>query len=202
MNWSNLTVEQYQKVYEVSKLKLPEEDASVKLLCVLHNKTEDEINEMSLKQFNEECSKLSFLFTDKIPGGHKNIIKVNKHKYCLIYDLDKIKQRQYAEVKYFIQGGVIENLHKILASIVRPATWLKLKPNKAEDVLIYSNDLLKARFIDVYHSCLFFCRLYRNSMIALKTYLVEEMALKMSRQQAERSYQVLINSLDGFITHA
>jgi hypothetical protein len=199
ISWQTITVEQYQKVYEIAKQDLNELDAAAKLLAALTDKTEDEVNAMNLQDFNKQSAQIALLFSNQIPGKFKSFIKANGKKYNLIYDINKVKQRQYAEVKYYINGGIIENLHNIVASIVRPVRFLRVKENEVSELNVYASDILKARFIDVYHSAVFFYQLYKNSMISLKTYLVNQMSQTMTKEQANRSYQILIESLDSSI---
>jgi len=99
---------------------------------------------------------------------------------------------------------LVSNLHKLAASMVIPMKktifgWRedKYDASRHEE---YSNDMLEARFVDVYHSIVFFYQVYRNWMEITKDYLIQKIVeMGKSHSEAEKEVQNLLNTLDGSI---
>lgn len=199
MSWDKITVGQFQQIYELSNSNADDFDKTVKAICILHNKTEAEVDDMTQAEFAKIAKETAFVFTNKIPGKARRYIRVNGRKYGVQYDPRKIRFRQYAEV-CFNASTLIPNLHRVMASIVQPVKMGVLwRRNKAEDHDRISDDLLNARFVDVYHAAVFFCTLYRNSITSIRDYLVEEMMAKgKTREEAEMLLDLSIHATDGF----
>ena len=106
------------------------------------------------------------------------------------------------ETKFF-GSDVINNLHKIGASMVMPMKktlfgWKvdKYDAGKHEE---YANDLLEASYESVYGSIVFFCQVYTQSINNLADYLRKKMSEKAeTKTQAEAATTILCNVLDGF----
>jgi len=64
----------------------------------------------------------------------------------------------------------------------------------------YSDDMLTAKFLHVYHSLVFFYQVYRNWIEVSQGYLVKEMTNKgMTLEQAQEVVLILCSTLDGSI---
>lgn len=203
MNWNTLTVEQYQNIYKISKDKdINEEDKASRYLSILLDKTEKQVLDLPIPVYNKHCSELAKAFTEDIPGEPQRYIKTNR-LYRVNYEISTMRAAQYAEVKTFLQGGVIENLHLIMASVVDPVidliVWRKPVKNDSITHQARANNLLQARFIDCYHTAVFFYLYLKNSIHNLKDYLEKDMMKMMTREQAQITTEALMSSLDGFI---
>jgi hypothetical protein len=198
MNWQSLTVEQYQHIHKISSSSIPDEEKSTKYLSILLDKTEKEIEELSIPVYSKHCRELAALFLQDIPGKPQRYIKADG-LYRVNYEVSTMRFAQYAEIKTFLQGGVVENLHLIMASVVDPVIdyiiWRKPLKNSSKDHEKRATALLQAKFVDCYHTALFFYQFYKNSMLAMKPYLEAEMMKKMTKEQAA---EVLETALDGF----
>lgn len=198
MTWEKVTVEKYQAIFQLSEIK-DEMDRVIAAISILFDKSETEVNDMTVQEFNEYAKKCMFIFGD-IPGKPVKTFKANGKKYAICYDVTKMRFRQYAEISHF-GSDTVGNIHLIMASIVQPVNWIgKRKRNKAEDHLIISQDILKARFIDVFHAMVFFCSLFRSLIKSSKDYLVLKMMeeLKMESYEAEMLLQDSMRDMDGF----
>jgi hypothetical protein len=206
MSWNDLTVWQYQQIYPI--VTKPEKDWTTldvesKLVGILHNLTDTQVDSLSVGEFNKLKVTLNFL-DDKIEGKPVKYTEVNGKRYKFIYDVQQIKAARYIETKVF-STDLVGNLHKLAASMVMPQrkTWFgkwvddKYDASKHSE---YAEDLQGANFMHVYQSIVFFYQVYRNWIEVSKGYLVQEMTNKgMSLEQAQEVVQILCSTLDGSI---
>ncbi len=207
MKWENISVAQFQEIYKLSQsADLEDVDKVTRAICIVFNKTEREVEELTISEFNDLAKKCSFLFNDEVPGKCANIIKVGNKKYGIQYNPQKLRHRQYVEILHF-SDKPIENMHLIMASLVTPMkrkrilfipTWLEGR-NEAKDHDEISADMLNARVIDVYHACIFFCKLYANLIEVMRDFLVVEMMNKgVKKEEAENLITASRNAMAGF----
>ena len=117
MNWSKITVGQYQQIYPILlEDKWTRLDKLTKVISIVTGKTEDEVDSMpmnALKDYED-------IFTMPKEGKPLGNIKVNGRMYRLVWDVQKLPAARYIEGKTFSQEGIIPNLHSIMASCVMP----------------------------------------------------------------------------------
>jgi hypothetical protein len=191
---------QYQQLVPA----LQEEDATeqnCKIIAILNNWTEHQVDSLTVEAYNKEKEKLKFL-NEQIGGKPVKYIEVNGRRYRCIYDIRKLPAARYIESKVFSQDFV-GNLHKLAASMVIPQRrytfgWKDAKYDASRHDE-YAQDMLSARFIDVYNSIVFFYQVYRNWMQVSKDYLIQQLAEKMTMEEAKREVQNLLNIMDGNI---
>lgn len=169
-------------------------------IAILYDLTERQVEELSVSEFNGYAKESAFVLTPKIPGKPVRQIKVGKRRYSIIYDPTKLRHRQYVEIIHF-GDRPIENMHLIMASVVQPVTWYgKRLKNEAEDHPAIASDLLGARVIDVYHTCVFFCKLFANLISSIRVYLVTQMMMEgMRKEDAMMLVDSSRSAMDGFI---
>ena len=204
MNWKDVTVWQWQQIQNllVKREGLTELDIAVKSLEILTYQTEAQIDSLTIKELNEQLKKIIFI-TESAPIPKPNdYIKIGKKRYKCIYDIRNIPYSRYLETKFF-GDDIINNLHKIAASMVMPMklTWrgwkvAKYDASKHEE---YAEDLLSGSFESVYGSVVFFCQVFSESITSLKDYLKEELTKNgMEKLEAEITIMALCNVMDGF----
>jgi hypothetical protein len=204
MTWKDVSVWQMQQIANVlAKTKDETElDISVKVLGILTNRTESQIDSLSLEELKAGLKDIKFISESQPEAKPLNYIKVNGRKYKCIYDIKKLPYARYIETKHF-GNDVLLNLHKIGASMVMPMkkTLLGWKEDKydASKHEEYANDLLEAKYETLYGSIVFFCQVYIHSISSLADYLKNRMKSKgMTESQAEITMDNLCNVLDGF----
>lgn len=206
MNWNELTVWQYQQIYPI--LTKPNKDWSnldieSKLVGIIYNMTDTQVDNLSVMQFNNLRSTLDFL-KDEIKGEAAKYVEINGTRYRFIYDVFQIKAARYIESKVF-STDLIGNLHKIAASMVVPQrkTWYGKWVDQEYDAANhskYADDMLEAKFVNVYNSIVFFYQVYRNWIEISKDYLVKEMTTQgLTKEQADQAVVILCEILDGSI---
>jgi hypothetical protein len=205
MNWSNVTLWQYQQIENLVSKKDgdTELDLAVKTLAILTNRTESQIDSLSIADLKEQLKVIDFVTNTKPEPKAKDYIRINGKQYQCIYDIRNIPYARYIETKYF-GSDITNNLHKIAASMVMPMkkTWRGWKVAKydASKHDEYAQDLLGAPFEFVYGSVVFFCQVFADSIMNLKDYFKEEMIKTgMQKEQAEKIVQDLCDNMAGFI---
>lgn len=205
MNWKDVTVWQYQQIENLLSKRGDDTDLdiAVKTLAILTNRTESQIDSLSISELKKQLKEIDFINTDKPNPSPQNIIKIGKKRYRCIYDVRKMPYARYIESKYFA-SDLTNNLHKIAASMIMPMKWTwrgwkvaKYDASKHED---YAQDLLSAPFEQVYGSIVFFCQVFADSITNLRDYFKNQMiASGMNPIEAEMTIRDLCSSMDGFI---
>ena len=201
MSWDKINVFQYQQLVPALGIQ-DATDQNMRLIAILNGWTENQVDSLSVEEYANEKAKIGFL-SESIEGKPVKYIKVNSKRYKCVYDVRKLPSGRYIESKVFSQD-LVGNLHKLAASMVIPMKktifgWRedKYDASKHEE---YSNDMLEARFVDVYHSIVFFYQVYRNWMEVTKDFLIAKMMeMGKSHSEAKKEVQNLLNILDGSI---
>jgi len=175
-------------------------DKSIKMVGIVTGKTPEQVEKMSMRKFNILCGAVHNHFKifekDLLKGKPKKIVRVGKRFYRINYDVTKCKSSTYVEVSTF-STDIIQNLHKIMASIVTP---VKFKWGRWVEHEELAADLEQMDFEVAYHAAVFFYTLFNVSMQVIQPYLINEMTKKgIAKEQAT---EMLTNSqsiLDGFI---
>lgn len=206
MTWNELTVWQYQQIYPI--VTKPEKDwtnldVESKLVGIIYNLTDTQVDSLTIQQFNNLRGTLDFL-DHKIEGKPVKYTQVNGKRYRFVYDVQQMKAARYIESKVF-STDLISNLHKLAASMVMPqrktwyGKWVDDKYDAAKHSE-YAADLQASNFVHIYHSVVFFYQVYRNWIEVTKDYLVTEMTNKgLTREVADQVVQTLCETLDGSI---
>lgn len=201
MSWDSINVFQYQQLVPALGIE-DATDQNMRLIAILNGWTENQVDSLSVEEYANEKAKIGFL-SEPIEGKPVKYIKVNGKRYKCVYDVRKLPSGRYIESKVF-SVELVTNLHKLAASMVIPMRktifgWRedKYDASRHEE---YSNDMLEARFVDVYHSIVFFYQVYRNWMEITKDYLIQKIVeMGKSHSEAEKEVQNLLNILDGSI---
>lgn len=202
MSWANITVGQFLDLYKLSINKeLDEMERVERAIGICYNLSDKQVEEIKMGEFANKSREAAKFLTDKIPGKPVKVIKAGGRKFKIIYDPTQLRQRQYVEITYFGKSP-IENMHLIMASIVKPINKLGIATkNKVDDHPEVAEFMLSAPVVDVYHACVFFCKLYRNLINHTQASLVREImeTTTLTREEAEQVVKLSTKALDGFI---
>ncbi len=195
-----MTIKQFQELYYVATSEDMDFDKSIKMVGIVTGKTPEQVERMSMIKFNFLCGMVHRQFKifekDLMKGKPKKIFRVGKRFYKINYDVTKCKSSTYVEVSTF-STDIIQNLHKIMASIVTP---VKFKWGKWVEHEELASDLEQMDFEVAYHAAVFFYTLFNVSMRVIQPYLVSEMIKKgIVKEKAEEILMTSQNILDGFI---
>lgn len=200
LSWSNITVQQFQDIHRLSITPdIDDFDRVERAICILFDKTESQVDDLLVSEFEALARQCSFALTEQIPGKPEKKISAGGKQYAITYDPTRLRHRQYVELITYSEKP-FDNMHLIMASLVQPVKWGMRKKNRAEDHQVYATDMLNARLIDVYHSCVFFCKLWISLMERIRASLVVEMMKKgMTKETALELLNCSINGMAGFI---
>jgi hypothetical protein len=196
-----MTIKQFQELYYVATSEDLDFDKSIKMVGIVTKKTPEQVEAMSMIRFNLLCARVHNEFKifekDLLKSNPRKIVRVGKKFYRINYDVTKAKASTYVEVATF-STDVIENLHKLMASIVTPIKfrWGKWVETEHEDL---AKEMESMDFEAAYHSAVFFYTLFNVSMQVIQPYLISEMTKKGITK--EKATEVLMTSqsiLDGF----
>lgn len=195
--WKDITLFQYQQFIEAAKIEHPL-DRIDRQIAILNNWTPNQVNDLSVEQYNEQVTRLKFL-DEEITGKPVKYLKIGKKRYKCVYDVRKMPSARYLESKAF-QTDLVANLHKLAASMTYPMkkTLFGWKQDRYDSLnhSIYAEDMLEAKIVDVYHSIVFFYHVYRIWIEVLKDYLREVLKEK-GMMEAEKAVADLLNFMDG-----
>jgi hypothetical protein len=204
--WEKISVWQYQQIYNALNSKdkdATDLDLEVKLVGIVNNMTEMQIDSLAFDEYKKLSKTIAFL-NEPINGKPVKFIKVsNSKRYKIVYNVNKMPFARYIESKIFSED-LYGNLHKLAATMVVPqkrkfGIWFD-QPYDASKHQEYSNDMLEASFVDVYHSLVFFYQVYRNWIEVLQDYLVNKLIqAEMKEDKAKEVVQSLCSILDGNI---
>lgn len=200
LSWGNITVQQFQDIHRLSLTPdIDEFDRVERAICILFDMTEQQVDDLPVKEFNALARQCAFALTDNVPGKPVKSFRIGKKKYAITYDPTKLRHRQYVEILTF-GNKPIENMHYVMASLVQPVRWGMRRRNEAKDHEALSADMLNARLVDLYHSCVFFCKLWLSLMQRIKGSLVIQMMEKgITKETALGLLNNSIAAMAGFI---
>jgi hypothetical protein len=194
-----MTIKQFQELYYVATSEDMDFDKSIKMVGIVTKKTPEQVEAMSMIRFNLLCGRVHNEFKifekDLMKGKPRKIVRVGKRFYRINYDVAKCKASTYVEVATF-STDIIQNLHKIMASICTPVRFKWGKWVEHEEL---ATDLEKMDFEVAYHAAVFFYTLFNVSMQVIQPYLVAEMTKKgIAKEKATEILTISQNILDGF----
>jgi hypothetical protein len=195
-----MTIKQFQELYYVASSEDMDFDKSIKMVGIVTGKTPDQVEKMSMARFNITCALVHNHFKifekDLLRGKPKKIVRVGKRFYRINYDVTKCKANTYVEVSTF-STDIIQNLHKIMASICTP---VRLKWGKWVEHEELASELEQMDFEVAYHAAVFFYTLFNVSMEVIQPYLINEMTSKgIAKEKAMEMLTTSQSILDGFI---
>lgn len=197
-----MTIKQFQELYFIAQNKEYDFDKSIKMVGVITGQTPEQIETMPMGKFNKVCQRIQkqFYVFDKnlLKGKPKKLVMVNGRFYRINYKVDKkpITAGKYVEVLTF-GTSIVENLHKVMASIVTPVTFMG-KPYYREHNEIAS-DMESVNFEAAYHAAVFFYTQYKVSMQLIQPYLVKELTpMGVEKEAVIQTLSNLQSILDGF----
>jgi hypothetical protein len=203
MNWSNVTVFQYQQINELyaNSKDLTDLDISVKVASILTNQTENQIDSLPVKELGPLLESIAFINEEIKPEAVK-VLNINGKRYKCVYDVRNIPASRYIESKHF-SNDVMGNLHKIMACMVIPQKmgWFGWKDDKydAGKHSDYAQDMLEAPIVSVLGSVVFFYQVFKLWIKNSKYYMVQQMMDQgVEKMKAEEVHQVLCTIMDGF----
>ena len=193
-----MTIKQFQELYFIAQSDDLDFDKSIKMVAALKSLHPEQVDKMPMGKFNRICAKIGKEFEQLSSNLHtgkpRKFTVVNGTIYRINYDISKVNAGQYVEVITF-GGDVVNNLHKIMASICTPITWRgKEKEHKKK-----AEDMEQMNFKAAYHAAVFFYLQFQISIRLIQPYLIQELIKKgVRKEEAEAMLNTSNEILDGF----
>jgi hypothetical protein len=199
--WDKLTVGQFITLYDIevnANLNIIEKQQ--KMLAVIEGKNEREYDDYKYRDLIKEYGeKLSFF--DNLPETKPvDYLQVGDNKYKFCYEVNEITAGQYIDILAF--SGEIMQLNKIAACFFLP---MKGKRYQGYGVVPHdrvADDLLGAKFLEVYGCMLFFCQLFNELISSTITCSIQnkELAEKAARLWSVGGGYLALNRSQTLVT--
>jgi len=196
-----ITVRQFQEILSIQRSSMDAEDKLIQCMCVLTGKTEREVEDMTLPEFNKKGAELAKIFSQNFPDQKPpRYMTIAGKMYGITYNPRNLAWHQYVEIQTWIGQNMIANMHKIVASLVYPVSGVlkrkgKNDPAKHPEI---AEGVLDCRYLDVHSIAVFFSLLWNNSIKALAHSLTSRKE-KMTTKEKEAIRTLLTSVSDGSI---
>jgi hypothetical protein len=207
-DWNNITIQDYQLIYGIiNDANMDDFEKEVKLISIINEISEADIDAMPLDDFKKLKPSLDFLHTGTINGKLKKCVKVNGNKYQMSLDAFKLTYGQYVDITTFMSGenAMVENLHLIMASLSLPVkkTWYGKEivlPYGSHDHKLIAEDMLKSNFANCYYTSVFFLKLINALIKAIGVYSVKQILRekRITKAKLREILKPLKNAGGGF----
>ena len=203
-----LTIDKFQRLQAIATLDTEEIEKASRLVQVLLDKSEAEVESMPLSKFGKLCDKLKKAFDLTIDAATmskpKTLIVANGKVYNLNFDIKPpFNTGRYIEVLTFSKDDPIMNMHNILASICTPMAWSWRKfnyvkqPYEALKHEEYANDFKQADFRHGYFAMVFFYSLLTNSTGGTMDSLIAQMNLRKVNKKRVLQLKKVLQVIGG-----
>jgi hypothetical protein len=159
--WDKLTVGQFITLYDIEgseQLNIVEKQQ--KMLSIIEGKPETDYDAIKYRELVEQCAtKLAFF--NSVPDCKPvDYLTINDNRYKFCFELTEITAGQYIDITHF--SGQIMQLNKIAACFFLPMKGDRYMEYGTISHEVVAEDILNARFIDVYGCMLFFYQLFKE----------------------------------------
>jgi len=188
--WDKLTVGQFISLYDIetnSNLNIIEKQQ--KMLSIVEGNDEEFYDDFKYRDLiHTYAEKLAFF--DDIPETKPvDYLQVGDNRYKFCYELQEITAGQYIDILSF--SGEIMQINKIAACFFLPMQGDKYQGYGVVPHDMVADDLLGAKFIEVYSCMLFFCQLF-NALI--ETTITCSVQNKILAEKAARLWHAGVGS--------
>lgn len=198
--FEKLTLWEYQELYKVHNTKATTDeeilDKAIETLSILEGKSRQEIEDRPYGELLSKSKEVSILFSSTpLLDKPSSYLKIGGQLYKVCLNPRKLTTGQFTDVQGFLKRGRVENLHKVIASIVRPVKGIFRKEGKydAENHEVIAEEILDVNIMKILAISGFFLRLWNYSIKALVPYL--EKQIKMKKILPETDLRII---MDGY----
>ena len=181
-NYYNLTLKDFIELQKVTESGI---EGKKQKLSIVYKIELEFFDKMTSEQIISLYSEFEQLESQPIKTTYKKRVKVGGRWFFVDYRLSQISSSQFIDISHFSKTNPIENIHKIVASCIRPISWRYGKPSKydgSEHDEISELLLNSIKVKDAYPIMLFFCNLSAKLSDNILTYFLstkEEMENKL-----------------------
>lgn len=157
--WDKLTVGQFISLYDIEtngNLNIIEKQQ--KMLAIVEGKSEEHYDSFKYRDLMHDYAEKMDFFNNIPQTKPVDFLQVGDNKYKFCYELNEITAGQYIDILAF--SGEIMQLNKIAACFFLPMKGKRYQGYGVVPHDVVADDLLGAKFIEVYSCMLFFCQLF------------------------------------------
>lgn len=159
--WDKLSVGQFISLYDIeTNQNLNIVEKQQKMLSIIEGKPESEYETYKYRQLVEDYHSKTEFFYNVPECKPVDILEVNGNRYKFCFELTEITAGQYIDITHF--SGEIMQLNKIAACFFLPMKGKRYMEYGSVPHDKVAEDLLDARFVDVYGCMVFFINYSRN----------------------------------------
>lgn len=179
VSFNEVTVGEFQECYFILKKDPSGLESWARVISILGRVPYEKITAKTPKEIRALASRLLFLLDhNKTNQKVKKYIHVNGKVYRAVYEANKLTAAQGVDIKTFMKGEgsqediVVENAHKLLASIYIPFTGWGFKYDPVNHKKI-ANDFLSVKMGDVLGTLFFYSVSWEKLIEAYLPYMNE-----------------------------
>ena len=176
-NWSDITIDTYQKYVKLQEGKGSEKNKIVKSLALLCNTTPSIVKKMAYKDLLEIMEIIKKMIdTEPSKEKFRKVFTFNKEEYGFCPNLSNISTGEYIDLESYCKDP-IENLHIIMSILYRKITFKRNERYAIEDYNPdeFKEELFKDCPMDIALNCLgFFLTLGEQLARTSHSYLVAQ----------------------------
>lgn len=159
--WDKLTVGQFISLYDIElSEQLNVVEKQQKMLAVVEGKNEEEYDTIKYRQLVQDYAEKLEFFNNIPECKPVDYLLVNGKSYKFCFELTEITAGQYIDINHF--SGQIMQLNKIAACFFLPMKGDRYMEYGTIPHEVVAEELLDARFVDVYGCMLFFYHLFKE----------------------------------------
>ena len=122
-NWSDITIDTYQKYVKIQEVKGTEKNKVIKSLALLCNTTPFVVKKMAYSDLLEIMGIIKKMIdTEPKTEDFKKVFKFNKIEYGFVPNLSKLSTGEYIDIEAYCKNP-IDNLHIIMSILYRVVTF-------------------------------------------------------------------------------
>ena len=122
-NWSDITIDTYQKYVKIQESKGSEKNKVIKSLALLCNTTPFVVKKMAYSDLLEIMGIIKKMIdTEPKKEDFKKVFKFNKIEYGFVPNLSKLSTGEYIDLEAYCKNP-IDNLHIIMSILYRVVTF-------------------------------------------------------------------------------
>lgn len=176
-SFNEITISQFQECYFINKSD-PTLEGWSRIISILSRESIETVQNLPIDRIKQLKKLLLFILDDQsLNEKVKQWVYINKKIYKPVTELNKLSTAQAIDIKTFIkpQEGmdykdiVVENAHKLLASIYLPLKGFSFKYDGANHQKA-SEDFRHAKMGEVYGTLFFYSAVWENWMKSLEPY--------------------------------
>lgn len=204
-SFREVTVEQYQELLPIYKKIVNESDAEkvifgwVNIIAILADCQIDEVEALPIDKLDKITRSLDWLVNGHFPAARRKYMFFNGRLYKATLKAKDFNVARYVEIKTFLgRGGVVPELHNLLASIYTPLTW-KGWVNNSLSHKERSDKFKKAKVGKVYPTVFFYSKVWNNLIQDIQAYGIKkaEKNLKIADDILMQTLREILDDIGG-----